>query len=484
MHNTYNTCITLYYVHNTLLGDILVTPLPFINTNLFDFTDETPIIIDESVLTPDYIPPTLFGRDLQMKDVAHLFKPIFRNGSATNCLIFGPPGCGKTVVSKYVLKSLVVKIEHDKVIRNKLLDKQIELQACDLNLSKNKLDQLELDQLDNLKTSVPNVDLLWAYINCKKYYTTSSILHYLITFLDPTNQIARKGVPLDVYYNTLFSLMKTKNVAIILILDEIDFLKSDNILYNFTRAVANDEVEGRQFISIIGLSNSVKFEESLDPRTLSSAGFDKIHFPSYTAEDIIKILQDRVEMAFAPGSIDIDTIAKCARNSAQAEGDVRKSIKVLKTAAKFAERRGSNVIAIDDLFAAEDEVQKNELYDSVLLLSDRHKLVLLSILKILNYSSVAKTGQVTYIYDLLCPRIDMDIRDRKVVSNAISALEMQSLIQTTTVHRGRQGGTTRLITIKQEDRKDMFRAIFEDKLFKEELNLYDPVAENISLLQD
>jgi len=78
----------------------------------------------------------------------------------------------------------------------------------------------------------------------------------------------------------------------------------------------------------------------------------------------------------------------------------------------------------------------------------------------------------------------MDIRDRKVVSNAISALEMQSLIQTTTVHKGRQGGTTRLITIKQEDRKDMFRAIFEDKLFKEELNLYDPVAENISLLQD
>ena len=129
MHNTYNTCITLYYVHNTVLGDILVTPLSFINTNLFDFTDETPIIIDESVLTPDYIPPTLFGRDLQMKDVAHLFKPIFRNGSATNCLIFGPPGCGKTVVSKYVLRSLVVKIEHDKVIRNKLLDKQSELQA-------------------------------------------------------------------------------------------------------------------------------------------------------------------------------------------------------------------------------------------------------------------------------------------------------------------------------------------------------------------
>ena len=56
-------------------------------------------------------------------------------------------------------------------------------------------------------------------------------------------------------------------------------------------------------------------------------------------------------------------------------------------------------------------------------------------------------------------------------SNAISALEMQSLIQTTTVHRGRQDGTTRLITIKEKNRKDMFRAIFEGKFFKDELDL-------------
>jgi hypothetical protein len=40
-----------------------------------------------------------------------------------------------------------------------------------------------------------------------------------------------------------------------------------------------------------------------------------------------------------------------------------------------------------------------------------------------------------------------------------------------TVHRRRWGGTTRLITIKAKDRKDMFRAIFEGKFFKDELDL-------------
>jgi hypothetical protein len=48
---------------------------------------------------------------------------------------------------------------------------------------------------------------------------------------------------------------------------------------------------------------------------------------------------------------------------------------------------------------------------------------------------------------------------------------MQSLIQTTTVHRRRWGGTTRLITIKAKDKKDMFRAIFEGKFFKDKLDL-------------
>jgi len=70
------------------------------------------------------------------------------------------------------------------------------------------------------------------------------------------------------------------------------------------------------------------------------------------------------------------------------------------------------------------------------------------------------------------------------VSNAISALEMQSLIQTTTVHRGKQDGTTRLITIKEKIQQNMFRAIFKDKSFKEELDLYYPKAENLSLLKD
>jgi Cdc6-like AAA superfamily ATPase len=52
--------------------------------------------------------------------------------------------------------------------------------------------------------------------------------------------------------------MNNKNTAMILILDEIDFLSSDNVLYNSSRDVANEELKDGRFISVIGLSNSIK----------------------------------------------------------------------------------------------------------------------------------------------------------------------------------------------------------------------------------
>ena len=77
----------------------------------------------------------------------------------------------------------------------------------------------------------------------------------------------------------LFSnLINVKKMALIVILDEIDFLRSDNVLYIFSRAIANEKLKDGRFISVIGLSNSIKFEKTLDPRVLSSMGFKKFQF--------------------------------------------------------------------------------------------------------------------------------------------------------------------------------------------------------------
>ena len=102
-----------------------------------------------------------------------------------------------------------------------------------------------------------------------------------IEYLDPKTKVKRSVYSMDYYYEILYFLINEINTALIVILDEIDFLKSDDILYSFSRAISNGKFTGRQFIRIIGLSNSLKFEEKLDQRVLSSIGFEKFRFLSY-----------------------------------------------------------------------------------------------------------------------------------------------------------------------------------------------------------
>ncbi|MEN6291276.1 MAG: AAA family ATPase, partial [Methanobacterium sp.] len=178
------------------------------NTSLFDYSEDESIILREDVLSPDYIPPRIIGRDEQMKEVSRLMKPLFRHGSPNNALIFGPAGSGKTVVTKYVLGSLMEKLKKD---------------PTDVNVG-------------------------WVYIHCKKVYTSSAVLFTLIQYLDPDTKIPKTGYSLTYYYDALFGLLNSQNKALIVILDEIDFLRSDDVLYNFSRAVSNEELKDGRFI--------------------------------------------------------------------------------------------------------------------------------------------------------------------------------------------------------------------------------------------
>jgi cell division control protein 6 len=407
-----------------------------IDISIFDYPEEASIILRDDVLSPDYIPARLIGRDEQIKQVAYLMKPLFRHGSPNNALIFGPAGCGKTVVTKYVLKSLMVKLNQAPV----------------------------------------GVNVDWVYIHCKKVYTSSSVLYTLIHHLDPETKIPKTGYSLNYYYDALFGLMNNSNKALIVILDEIDFLKSDDVLYNFSRAVANEELKDRRFISVIGLSNSLKYEEKLDPRVLSSMGFEKLRFPPYYADPIFHILNDRINIAFTPNSISEETLMECSIDSARANGDVRKALKVLSTAASLAENEGVHEIKISHIKAAEEKVQTSEIIESVMELPLHHKIILSSIIKANETTEAAPTGDVVKMYNALCKRIDIKPVDPTMVSKNIGALEMQSFIQFVKVNRGRKGGVTRLISINPLDLEQIKIGIYDDDLLDDLKNYYPIIS--------
>lgn len=412
--------------------------------SLFEYPDETSIVQDHSVLSPEYIPPEIVGRDLQKHEISALMKPLFKNGSPDNALIFGPTGSGKTVVTKFVLESLMVKF----------------------------------------KLNPHKINIKWIYLQGKKVNTSTSVLYSLIHFIDPSTKVPPTGYSLNRYYDILYSLLNDKNIAIILVIDEIDFIKADDVLYNFSRARSNQELSNGRFISIIGISNSVSFENTLDQRVISSILFTKLRFPSYTPDDILHILSDRVKLAFAPNSIESTTLEMCAIEAAQTEGDARKALNILKTAAELAESEGAKQITTDHIIRAEEKVQVDEMIGSVLELPIQHKIVLTSVVKLVSGGRSAETGEVTKMYEKLCARmhtlyetgdimVDIKPKDRTTVSKIIRSLELQSIIQFDTVNRGIKGGKTRIISIPNENIDKMKYALYEDDKL-EYLKEYSP----------
>ena len=264
---------------------------------------------------------------------------------------------------------------------------------------------------------------------------------------------------MDYYYEILYFLINEINTALIVILDEIDFLKSDDILYSFSRAISNGKFTGRQFIRIIGLSNSLKFEEKLDPRVLSSVGFEKFRFPSYNTDDIYHILNDRIDLAFTSNSIDEETIIECAKNSAKTGGDIRKALNVLHTAAKMAEGEGSEKITVSHIKKADEKVQNDDIISSVVTLPLHHKIVLLSVIKLMNNKKPSNTGDVTSMYETLCKIIAEKPSSRPTVSGWISSLDMQGYIQSVAVNNC---GKTRLISIPHDCIQPTKKALYSD----------------------
>lgn len=181
------------------------------------------------VLLPDYVPERLIGRDEQIRQVASALSPTLSGDKPHNVFIYGKTGVGKTAVTKYVL------IELDKEVKRR------------------------------------GVNVKSVFINCNQINTTTRIIKRICNVVSPEFEIPSTGIATSEYYDKLWKILNDFGGITIVVLDEIDKLRGESILYNLLRARENmDITEG--FIGIIGISNDLTYKERIDPRVISSFG--------------------------------------------------------------------------------------------------------------------------------------------------------------------------------------------------------------------
>ncbi|MEM3525590.1 MAG: orc1/cdc6 family replication initiation protein [Thermoplasmata archaeon] len=362
------------------------------------FQEMEDLFIDENVFTHKYIPEELPGRDEQIEELAYHLRPALKGKAPSNLLIYGKTGTGKTVVTDYVLRHLKSKAEEQGVIE--------------------KIRPL--------------------YVSCPQAPTETQLLQYIINAYSSTS-MDLYGWGVDKYYQVLKKVLSGKKGVFVLVLDEIDKLKTDTVLYNLTRL----SIEGAD-ISIIGISNNLRFMETLDPRVKSSFGEEQIVFPPYNANQLITILRQRVELGVKPSAVSNPVISLCAAIAAQHEGDARKAIDLLRVSIQMAEKERKNKVEEDHVKKAILKIEMDRIKSVVTSAPLQQKVVLLAILLNEERGKHNTTGEIYETYKDLCRRTSLRVSTMKWVTDIINEFHMLGIVDARVVSMGRFGRTTKV----------------------------------------
>ena len=387
------------------------------------------IIKNRQVLTIDYVPDKLLFRTKESTAIAQSLSVILKKGRPSNLLIFGKPGTGKTAVVKNVIEHLYKKTN-------------------------------ELD-----------INLRVPFINAKNSNTPYKILYEIAELLginkEGKMQVYFTGLSMSEATDRILDFIRRRSIKVVIVIDEIDSLvnrKGDDILYNFTRA--NERISSDQFISLVGISNSLTFKDKLDPRVKSSLSEEELVFNPYTIEQLKQILIDRCKLAFYDNVIPIGVINLCAAIAGRETGDARKAIDLLRVAAEIAERSMTLKISEDHIRSAQQKIDSDTNYE-ILRNSTLHtKLVILSIIKSKNGS----TGEIYTIYQYFCSKIEQEPLTQRRMTQIVGELDQLGLITTNIVNQGRYGRTQRIklhihiSSVKQAIKNDPVLSPFIDNI--------------------
>ncbi len=249
------------------------------------------IIKNIDVLQEDYLPEKIIGRKKEIESIASSIRPLFYNKPMINLFLHGPTGTGKTSVIRYIIREVSKETSRIKGI----------------------------------------------YVNCWMDDTTYAVLLRIAEVLHPTMRLAKiKRSNAEILDLINF---KKGNTKVFVVLDEVDKLKSDEILYMLSR-------EG---YGLIMISNYNIALNKLDRRVRSSLSYIDIEFEPYDYEDLYNILKERSKYAFYEGAFPEPFLKVAAKN---AKGDARVGISIIRNAALFAEQQGKKKVDREDLLKA------------------------------------------------------------------------------------------------------------------------------------
>ena len=230
----------------------------------------------EEFLDPEYLPDILPHREGETSEAFELLKPLASNRRATNIFLHGPAGIGKTAVARFVMREF------------------------------------------------ENEGVMGIYINGWYQRTEVAVLAEALRQL--SYPVPRKGRSVDELVEDFFRNIEGEKI--VFVLDEVDALSEQGVLYVLSRASVP--------IGVVMISNDPYAMRHLDQRVKSSLSPIDIDFKKYSVDELFDILDERAKLAFR--HYDSTAVRVAARLAFKHGSDVRYGLKLLLRAGRLARK--------------------------------------------------------------------------------------------------------------------------------------------------
>ncbi|MFX1511643.1 MAG: Cdc6/Cdc18 family protein, partial [Promethearchaeota archaeon] len=198
-------------------------------------------------------------------------------------------------------------------------------------------------------------------------------------------------------------------------------------------------------VSLIGISNDLKFKEYLNARVLSCLSEEEIVFPPYRSPELHDILKERTEEGFQEGVLSPEVIPIIAGLAAREHGDARRALDLLRVAGEIAERTSVPKVTKSHVRDAQGAIERNTVFECISTLPLQSKLVLFAIYKLAETNAGRiTTGAVYEQYMESTKAVGVDPITQRRVSDLINELDTLGIVTARVQSRGRYGRTKHL----------------------------------------